>query len=497
MRLHLPRFGKAFPPLNSLLLAVFFVCVVMIWMRSLRTISTRADTSYPESALVQTARLASDSGRLYPGLDTPPYTPAPYGSIFYLVLAEAGKVCKGDAFETRLLLRSIVFCSYMLLGLMGYLLARTAGASRSAAILGAAAIWAAPQLWMFWNVSVRPDFPGLLLSLLGIWVVSRRDSPGFGSVILSGVCCGGAILIKQSFVAAPLAISLFFILRRSYRNFAVFAASGFLVGLLVIGYLTLRGEPVMREILVMGHSRFSLHDSVSILYSSLSVGLGVMVVAGGVVGALSGLRSMSCWQSQLFSLYFLLALLFATVTLLNVGSNANYLFEFWTIAAVLATAVVPAAETIWSAVSQPMRIGAAIGLLLLAVQSVHAIRHPAQLVTEYNFERLHDLHILSSDPSLTLRGTSPELLDPWLTNLLEQRHVWNPSRLLDEIKREEFDIVFVDRVSPKFSPAVLESLAKYYQPLCQTSTMQVMRPQNGAIRFSLMDASYTLREACE
>lgn len=167
--LHSP---KVFPRMQQLLLVLFLVCVGTIWTKSFGTITTSADTSHPESAIVQTAQLAARSGRLYPSLDAPPYTPAPYGPLFYLVLAGAGRVCKGDASEIRLLLRSVVFGCYLLVGLVGYLLARNAGASQSASVLGAAAIWAAPQV-LFWNVTVRPDFPGLLLSLSGVWIISR------------------------------------------------------------------------------------------------------------------------------------------------------------------------------------------------------------------------------------------------------------------------------------------------------------------------------------
>ena len=78
----MPNIPKVAPQLQRLLLVLFLVCVGMIWIKSLRTITTSADTSYPESAIVQTARLASQSGRLYPALDAPPYTAAPYGPLF-------------------------------------------------------------------------------------------------------------------------------------------------------------------------------------------------------------------------------------------------------------------------------------------------------------------------------------------------------------------------------------------------------------------------------
>src|SRR5689334_9415276 len=53
----------------------------------------KGDNTFPESAVVQTAIWAKQTGRIYPGLDASPYTPAPYGPLFYVgltVLAKAG-----------------------------------------------------------------------------------------------------------------------------------------------------------------------------------------------------------------------------------------------------------------------------------------------------------------------------------------------------------------------------------------------------------------------
>jgi hypothetical protein len=492
-------------PLRRILLALFLVCAGAIWIKSLYVIGMAGDTSHPESAIIQTAWLASQSGRLYPSLDAPPYTPAPYGPLFYAMLAGAGRFCRGDILALRLLLRLMVFASYAIVGLMGYMLARNCGASRSAAMLGAVAIWAAPQV-LYWDVSVRPDFPGLFFSLLGLWILSRRVSPDFPSTILSGVCCAGAVLIKQGFVAAPLAIALLFALRRSYRYLAVFTASGLLVALPVIGYLQFHGEPVIKEMLLLGYSPVAFRPGISILYSNLSVGLALVVVAGSAVGFVLAFQPAGDWQIRLVAIYLLSTLLVTTGLLVQAGSDSNYLFEFWSVACVLAASAVPQAEAAWIAMSPPVRIGAAIGLLILTARSFDAIRNPERPAVQYSFDRLRGLHILSTDPSLSVRGKSPELLDTFLAAILEQRHVWTPAGILGEIGGEEFDVAFVSVLDrkplyyhgqPTLSPTVLQSLARFYRPLCYTATMQVLRPQHRAAGYSVADASYTLREDCK
>jgi hypothetical protein len=50
---------------------------------------------------------------------------------------------------------------------------------------------------------------------------------------------------------------------------------------------------------------------------------------------------------------------------------------------------------------------------------------------------------------------------------------------------------------PTLSPTVLQSLARFYRPLCYTATMQVLLPQHRAADYSVADASYTLREDCK
>src|ERR1700684_3886252 len=99
--------------------------------------------------------------------------------------------------------------------------------------------------------------------------------------------------------------------------------------------------------------------------------------------------------------------------------------------------------------SRPVRAGAVIGLLILTARSFDAIRNPERPATQYSFDRLRGLHILSTDPSLSVRGKSPELLDTFLAAILEQRHVWTPAGILNEIGGEEFDVAFVSALDRK------------------------------------------------
>lgn len=498
---YLSAIDKIILPLGRLLLVVLLLCVVLNISGAIRVFPTNEDTTTPESTIVETARWAALSGHIYPALNSSPYTAAPYGPLFYLGLEGIGKAAQGNPHRIRMLLRFLVFASYLLVGLLAYALTRSAGASREAGLLACTAALASPYV-LYWNVSARPDFPALLLSLLAVWVVARRESPKTGEMILAGVLCAAAMLIKQSFVAAPLAIALSFL--RSYRRLAVFVAAGTATGLSVIGYLLLRGAPVLQETLLIGHSPIAIKPAIELLYFYLALGLGVVVLLGGCAGAIRALGS-GRWPLTLLGRYFILALAVALVTLPQVGSDDNYLFEVWSIASILLACSIPEFELVWRKMGQPLRIGATAALILLTAQSVHAIRHPHPRLRHYRFEDLRGLHIFSTNPNLTIAGKDPEFLSTFLTTILDQRGSWSPAGVVNEIHRQEFDVVFLNLMGHKVSnwngqltlaPAIIRATDMSYRPLCATSWLLVMVPKTRPVAFSRSEASYTLHTSC-
>src|SRR5215475_9260472 len=73
------------------------------------------DSTFPESAVVQTALWAKASGKIYPALDQSPYTPAPYGPLFYTSLTLVAKVAGGDVDRLLAIGRLITVTSFLLL----------------------------------------------------------------------------------------------------------------------------------------------------------------------------------------------------------------------------------------------------------------------------------------------------------------------------------------------------------------------------------------------
>ncbi len=488
--------------LQWVLLAALLACAATNVVRAIRAIPSASDTTYPESAVIATAHWAWRSHRIYPSLVRPPYTPAPYGPLFYLGLAAVGNALHGDNHAIRIALRSLVFASYLLAGLAVFALARDAGAAVWAALAGGVTALAAPFV-LFWNASARPDFPALLLTLLGIRTITHSRRPGWRTGVAAGILCAMGFLSKQSMVAAPLAIAGYLALRRWYRPLGGFVLAAAAAAGGVVAYLLLRGEPVLRDMLLMRHAPAAVQPAVAMVSDALGGGLGLLVVAGGAAGMAMALRGKNS-RLLLVGMYAALAALVTVLTLPQVGSNVNYLLEPWMGASVLmACALGPAAAT-WRGIGQPLQLGALMVLIVLVGHGWEAIRR-APGPPAYRYQRLAGLRILSTDPTFTVRGKEPELLDPYLADLLENRAGWSAAGVAAEIKQQRFDVIFLTenggRIStwhgaPRLSPELAQQVQRFYRPLCRTARVLVMTPKGRPDGFSAADASYTLGTRC-
>jgi hypothetical protein len=156
----------------------------------------QGDSTFPEGAVVQTALWAKASGQIYPNLDQSPFTPAPYGPLFYAGLTALAKV--GGDFERLLVIgRVIVLAAFLLLAFAAYRWERRRLAFAIALV--APSLILAQIDFEAWNASVRPDLPALLAGFAAFYFLlngplSRRR------LVLCGCLCGVAGLLKQSMI---------------------------------------------------------------------------------------------------------------------------------------------------------------------------------------------------------------------------------------------------------------------------------------------------------
>ncbi|PYV40325.1 MAG: hypothetical protein DMG06_20625 [Acidobacteria bacterium] len=463
---------------------------------SLGSLQFQGDNTHSESTVVVTGLWAAKTGHLYPAIHQPPFTPAPYGPLLYMGLAAIAKV-GASSFEQLLVAgRFAVFTCYLALIGLVFLWARRVGFSYPLAVLCAGFVLLIRD-FTWWNASVRPDVPALLLSFLGFSLASRRESPTQRDLLLSGSLMGIALLIKQSSITAPLAALLWLASRRLYRGVGTLIAGVILPILLVCVFLWVRKEPYLEHMTVMCSAFLDPFGAVKLLLIDLlerpfHLMLLTLALSGGLIAFLSdGARA------QLLALYFLLAWVTAFLTLFQSGGSNNYLLEPWLVSALLTPFAVQNIQSKWKSSSDALRLAF---ILFLGFQLLHGLRawrwSWAKPISETHKElarMLEGQRLLSDIPYVAVHGRNPELLDGYLMHILELRGRWSPAPILRNLRNKVYDAVVVSFVEDHlanyrgytfYSHSILGEIVRNYSAswTCQGGVVFLPKGKNSSLQ---------------
>lgn len=97
--------------------------------------------------------------------------------------------------------------------------------------------------WRTWGSQVRPDTLAILLSFTGLLLLLRREegTSGTSRDFRAGILCGAALLVKQTAIVVPLALTIQALVDRDLRRWGIFVAGMaviFLPATLVLQTLT-------------------------------------------------------------------------------------------------------------------------------------------------------------------------------------------------------------------------------------------------------------------
>ena len=450
------------------------------------------DTTYPESAVVQTALWAKDSGRTYPGMNEAPYTPAPYGPLFYVALAKLAQSIN-SGFDSLLIFgRGVAFASFLLLLIAAYRWARSQNLAPLVALTAPAFILAQID-FADWNVSVRPDLPALLLGFVAFYFLSSGVLT-WRRAALAGLFCALAGLIKQSFVALPLAATLWLLLTRRLKLLLAFVAAMSAPVFLVFGWLAWRHEPFMQEILMARYSPTSAASALALLKADLIHFPMQAVLAGlGLVALMLAPKNNGQNFRLLYCLYFFFSWGMGFYIAMAPGASVNAFLECWTLAAVLASLAVAAWVKSWRNLSSSVKAIQIILWICIMGISLDAWRVVASSPAADGYDRLaqslREHRVLSDIPYLAAHGKQPELLDPSVNHYLELAGHWSSKPIRDELQAGGFDYVIVGasdgqvrkwRGLTLFSDSILREIDRDYQFYCASRRIAVYVPGNRA-----------------
>jgi len=241
--------------------------------------------------------------------------------------------------------------------------------------IAAGGLWVGSTFVYQWAPLARVDMLGLALSLAALLLVERgdlpRDSvvrPTVASLTIAALLCSLALLTKQTFLAAPLAITISLALRRDYRALWFAAAVAVIVGGVTFALnAATAGQYAQHVIFGNAANPYRLDRTVEMTALFLRINpIATFAAVWAIVLYLSSMRP------SLVGVYVPLALA-TLLTAGNVSSDVNYFLEP-TVALALAVPIV------WRAASgsHPTLVYG-----LAAVQLALLIHLPNGLMTQY------------------------------------------------------------------------------------------------------------------
>jgi hypothetical protein len=479
------------PILLALVVPVLLAGVASVAAGTLRGLTYFRDVGYPDSATLLRIGDLVRSGHVYPPIDLPPYLVTLYGPFTYLLLGIPFSLARFAGVRPELAVRFAIFGALCLCVLWVFLLSRRLHRSRTVAALCILfALSVSPMAR--WTTQIRGDFLALAFSLASIYAVLRGNARR--QVLSGAIVAGIAVLVKQTSVAAPIAITIWLLYRRRHKD-AIYFVIGF-AAVVAGGYsFELWREPLMlKHIAAIRHPVLEFREASSILWRALSQ----PAVPFAVVGGLFFLESAEA-ERMLFLTYSMIAWIVAIVTIPQAGGNINYFWEPLFASAVLAGSGL--FELQRKARQTPIVVAALVLVLLVSCllpilrEDIGYVRICYGEALEYRMLKakwqsfvaiVSGRRLLSTLPDVTVHASTPEIPDPILNSVLERRGVWNSRPVADRIDGSVYELIVISteegsggvgyRGIRSWSDAMWNAMKRRYRPACEFQGMEVWLP---------------------
>jgi hypothetical protein len=431
---------------------------------------------YGEGCTLAMAQLLAAHRSYFPDLADYPFLVANYPPVFVSLVALGQRTLGPSLFFPRLL---ALLASLGLLAVLFATLRRLLGTVAPA--LAFTLLFVMPWFVTTWAALARVDTTAILLSLAGLMVVLRRGTGRSAWAALPLFWL--AFFTKQNAVLAPAAVLLHLALerdRRFHRALLAYALPlGALFGLLV---LATRGEAWRHLVLYTAAASYEW-GRLGENYVQLAVIAGplLLLIAAGLAGAPAAFRS---GTGRILLLYFGLNLAgFATIA--KAGAAQNYFLEPWLATLLLGAWALrslgeraPGLRPVW-----PALLAAAAAVANYAYPSLdrlpQALRHPENAEEFVTLTRLvHETPgpVLSENLSLLVLDRRPVLLEPFGVQLITERGLFRPDRLVQDCEAGRFPLVVAEHRMWEI-PGFGECLERRYEPVADLGPYQALRPR--------------------
>ncbi len=485
----------------ALLVAIIYLALFII--RVAYVLESPVEVIYGEGQVLNQANILLNGGRLYGPVDNYPYLVTPYTPLYYYILAGLAWCFGNGLLPGRLLSVAASLAVGGLAGLSVWEITRNRLASLSALLV----YFAFQNVWA-WTPLNKGDMLALALAMGGVYVTLRGRSPTqfripkfefrnypdsvqcIGALRLKALATANAIgllsrslqaylavplfflsfMVKQTYVAAPLAAALF--LSRSFqtadgerqksdagRRALVFSGLMMVTSLLILVPLNqATGGSFWLHAVVQ--NEYPWRAPVALDFARRYAGLYPVVISSLFVAAWMyrgprGVRSPSGWRTggaPLVLIYGALAS-WGFVATGRLHGGDNYLLEF-SAASSVAVGLVLARLLPWSGEPSMGCWHQWAGVFFIGLLSLqYLVGLPTQLAwlvgnrhfnDQAEFRKVSEIlrasedGILSDDLSILALGRRAVAIDPIAFSVLARRGVWDESRFLADVQDGKF-----------------------------------------------------------
>lgn len=479
----------------------------MLFARVASDFPKLGEAGYPDSFMLYDADQFRQTGVIYSDPAVPPYPPAIYGPLFYMLLSIPGRIIQtGNPFlgPRVVILLAFVAC-----------VAATASITRALIPVRSARVWGmlfASSIGTMpdWVLQLRSDFPAAAFSLLSIRLLLGSGRWG---ATLAGAAAGISFQFKITFVAALAAGGLWLLAQRRWRDFVRFAAAAALFGLGPFLYLQLREPQTIGRVLSMNLAIREYRGLAFFAEQSIEEPVWLLAVAALplVIGKLRP-------RWSLLLLFATMSFAVALVAGSHAGANRNYFFEG--LFAVTPLAVLGAMRI----VDGRRRWGTTGGLLaaglLTAYRTLPDFVHARSVfINEVNAatwlaERrpiemlrlaLPGHRVLSTVPRVSILTDEPVIVEPFFMAYSQLLGKFDTAPLRERIRKHEFEAVVTSvgqghyRGVPSAPPDVMSEISNSYLPFCTAGQKFVVhlprgQPETSALGARLRELGCTPRD---
>lgn len=456
----------------------------LVWFR---------DVGYPDSASLLRISDYSRDGAIYPDPDRPPYLVSLYGPLFYILLSLPSRLANQNIDAARILVR-ITIAGFWVAGLLLVFLIvyRISGSMKKGTV--AVLLACAPHVIAHWTTQVRGDLLGITFSLLSIYfVLGAARCPNLAA---GGVCSVLALLCKQTFVAAPVAVLVFLLWRRRFGHALIWCAVVCLGTTLGYGIVMWREPYASRELTALMPPIYDFQSGIRLGTQGLWNGATLLAL----LGALAAWRKR--WGTELLLLlYWLLTWIVALTSIFQVGGSSNYFLEPLMASAVLAALTLHNVEKAAVNASRVILILGAVGLLcfffpllradlnLLEESRLRIVNYAAFRSDWESFiDSVAGRPLLSSYPDVTIYSKTPQVPDTLLNSVLAQRGVWSWNPVLGGLNRHDYELLamypYFLRGSGQYrgiqywNSVIFEAIQRNYELAGLCAGMEIWTPRN-------------------